>query len=254
MKTSSLFTALALKLIGIILIVSSLIDYIVLLIPFNPLNQQWQLAFTTQIVDRGIIPMVGLALLFLGYWVSNTTDDAPTERKPWLDLRFWAFLLASLLGLLFLLLVPIHLNNIRLASDLAVQQINQRANLAENQITNQSQQVNTLLSDNSKLQELDKALNNPQVPPEQKAQLQAIKQQIEKFKQDPKALNQKVEEAQTQLRSGKLEAEKRAKTEAWKQGLRTGVSSLLLSLGYIVIGWTGLRSMGGSPAIRRKAR
>jgi hypothetical protein len=36
-------------------------------------------------------------------------------------------------------------------------------------------------------------------------------------------------------------------------GIRTGLSSLLLSIGYIAIGWTGLRDMGGPQPSRRKA-
>lgn len=59
MKSSvvySPFTALALKTVGLILIVSALLDYVILAIPFNPLQREWQLSFTTQIVDRGVIP------------------------------------------------------------------------------------------------------------------------------------------------------------------------------------------------------
>lgn len=250
MKASSPFTALALKVVGFIMIVSSLIDYIVLSISYNQQDKAWITNFISQMVDRGIIPMVGLALLFLGYWVANTAGEPPQERTSYLTLRFWALLLSSLLGLVFLLLVPVYLFNVSRLSQDAVQQINQRASAAETQITNEA----SLLKDESKLAELDKAINNPQLPPEQKARLQALKDQIQKLKQDPKALNQKIEEAQTQLRSNKLEAEKRAQNEVWRLGLRTGLSSLLLSLGYIAIGWTGLRDMGGAQPGRRKGR
>ncbi len=47
-----------------------------------------------------------------------------------------------------------------------------------------------------------------------------------------------------QIRQRRDEAEKQAKDNAWKSGLRIGISSLLLSIGYIIIGWTGLRGMG----------
>jgi len=40
--------------------------------------------------------------------------------------------------------------------------------------------------------------------------------------------------------SRREQAEQQAKQEAWQSGLRIGITSLLLSIGYIAIGWTGL--------------
>jgi hypothetical protein len=251
MKSSSVyspFTALALKIVGLIMILSSLLDYIILAIPspgVSPLKSEWQLALTSQLVDRGIIPMVGIALLVTGYWIANSVG-ASEAKSSVQDLRFWAFILSSLLGLIFLLLVPLHFNNIRLQSDAALKQINQRATQAETQLDNQTKQVDALVKDPQKLSELDKAIQSGQVKGPQLAQLQALREQLNTFKQDPKALNQQVEAAQTQIRSGRLEAEKRARSEALKLGLRTGLSSLLLAIGYIAIGWTGLRNLGGA--------
>ncbi|MBW4648457.1 MAG: HpsJ family protein [Kastovskya adunca ATA6-11-RM4] len=250
--TNSSFTALTLKVVGLIMILSSLIDFILLAIPFNPLQREWQLSWTTQVVDRGIIPMVGIALLLAGYWISSNAA-AVTERKSGAqDLRFWVLLLSSLLGLLYLLLVPLHLNNIRLASTQALEQINQRATQEEGRIQTESQQINTLIQDNQRLSELDQAIASGQVQGEQLQRLQAIRQQIEAIKKDPQALNQQVEAAQTQLRSRRLEAEKQARASAFKLGLRTGLSSLLLAIGYIAVGWTGLRSLKSSSQPRRK--
>ncbi len=230
------------------MILSSLLDYIILAIPspgVSPLKSEWQLALTSQLVDRGIIPMVGIALLVTGYWIANSVG-ASEAKSSVQDLRFWAFILSSLLGLIFLLLVPLHFNNIRLQSDAALKQINQRATQAETQLDNQTKQVDALVKDPQKLSELDKAIQSGQVKGPQLAQLQALREQLNTFKQDPKALNQQVEAAQTQIRSGRLEAEKRARSEALKLGLRTGLSSLLLAIGYIAIGWTGLRNLGGA--------
>src|SRR4028119_1693995 len=87
------FTALTLKVVGIILIVSSVVNYIVMTIPFNPQDRQWQVSFTNQLVDRGILPMVGIAFLVAGSWIGNIAAVSETNRKIWQDLRFWAFLL-----------------------------------------------------------------------------------------------------------------------------------------------------------------
>jgi hypothetical protein len=260
MKSSAVFsplTALTLKIVGVIMILSSLLDFIILAIPtpgVNPLTPEWQVGFTTQLVDRGIIPLVGIALLVAGYWVSNSSGIPSAEpRSSFLDLRFWAFILSSLLGLVFLLLVPVLFINVNKQSADAIKQIEQKANAAEVQLDTQTKQVNALVKDPQKLSELDRAIASGQVQGEQLARLQALKQQLNTFKQDPKALNQQVEEAQTKLRSERLKAENQAKTGALKLSLRTGLSSLLLAIGYIAIGWTGLRSLGGSPASSRKA-
>ncbi|MGB7442443.1 MAG: HpsJ family protein [Coleofasciculaceae cyanobacterium] len=250
MKSSSVyspFTALALKTVGLVMIVSSLVDYIVLAIPspgVDTLQREWQLNLITQLVDRGIIPMVGISLLLVGYWIGESLTRADTEpRSAVSDLRFWALLLSSLLGLIFLLVVPLHLNNVRLQSKQAQEQIEQRATQAETQLESQTSQIDAILGDEQKLGELDRAIESGQVQGQDLARLQALKQQIENFKQDPKALNQRIDEAKIKLRTEKQEAEKRARSEALKLGLRTGLSSLLLAIGYIVIGGMGLRSL-----------
>ena len=59
----SLFTSFFLKLVGTILILASLLDYIVLAIPFRYQQEQWLVGFITQVVDRGIIPMIGIVFI-----------------------------------------------------------------------------------------------------------------------------------------------------------------------------------------------
>jgi predicted nucleic acid-binding Zn-ribbon protein len=131
-------------------------------------------------------------------------------------------------------------------SNQALEQISKKASTLETQLDNQSKQVDALVKDPQKLSELDKAIASGQVQGEQLARLQALKQQLQSFKQDPQTLNQQVEQAQTKIRSERLAAEKQTRTGALKLGLRTGLNSLLLAIGYIVIGWTGFRSLGNS--------
>ena len=260
------FTALTLKLVGIILIISSLLDYIILSIPLRIFDQQWQIGFTSQIVDRGIIPMVGMAFLLIGYWISSNVDRASSGSNL-MDLRLPAFLLASVLGLLFLILVPLHLNNLRMASSDILTQIEQGAAQAETQLQNEVEQLNAILNDPQRLQQLDetiKQLNQAiesgqiqgrQLNPQQVEQLKQRKEQLENLKSlqgNPDGVETRINELTTQLGEQKLERENRAKTEALKQGLRIGLSSLMLSVGYIAIGWFGLKSMGGASSSRRR--
>jgi F0F1-type ATP synthase membrane subunit b/b' len=262
-RVASSNSALVLKVIGIVCILSFFVDFGVLLLDFSPTNKQLQVGLVTTIVDRGIVPLLGIGTIFVSSWMNNAED-----RPQGLDLRLPALILASLFGLMFLLMFPLHLNNVRQASTQRVSQISQDAQQAETQLNNQlSQFLDQLNNDQAKAQleqvrnqakaqfaellkdeqKYKQALDNPRLPAAQKELLKKFKanpQELDKFidqQTDPKEVaNQRI----SQIRQRKEEAEKQAKDRAWKSGLRIGISSLLLSIGYIIIGWTGLKGMG----------
>jgi hypothetical protein len=262
--------AQTLKVVGIILILSALLDCIVLSLPGETsdlFNRAWQLAAATQIVDRGIIPLMGIALLMTGFWVDSSSGVSIERRKVWLDLRFWALLISSLLGLVYLSLVPVHLNNTRLELQDALAQVEREAGQAEGQLEAQitsdqfkaqieqlknqrRAQIAALLQDDGKLQQ---ALQSSDVPQELKAVLR-------NSKNDPKALDNFLEQqaqelptqARNEIRTRKQQKEKELRTRSRNSSLQTGISSLLLAIGYITVGWTGLRSMGILRFGRRK--
>lgn len=251
------------KLVGLIMILSSLLDYIVLLIPpgtlANPNAEQaqlnglqWQQTVTSQLIDRGIIPMVGLAFLLAAFWIDSNTGA--TGRKGLQELlKPAALALSVILGLAFLLPVPLlNFNSLRLLNQQASKQITQRAEQAETQLKDRSQQVSNLAQDPQRLSELDQAISSGRVQGEQLQQLQAIKEQLQQFRQDPKALTQRVEQEQTRIRSARQQAVQQNRQEFVKSSVRGALSSLLLAIGYLgiaAIGLTGL--LGGAKAPRR---
>jgi hypothetical protein len=261
----SQFTSFCLKLVGLILILSSLLDYLTLAIPPELLDSQWQFNFTTQVVDRGIVPMVGIAFILVGYWIDASAGSR--VKKSGFELRVPIFILSSFLGLIFLLLVPLHLNNLRQVSSSTLTQIEQRADQAESNIKAQYDQLNILANDPQRLQQLDSqikeidgilasgqlqgnALNNEQIQ-----SLEERKKQLQNFRelaQNPEDLEGRLSQLQNQLRDERLEQENRAKANALKQGLRTGLNSLLLAIGYIALGWLGLKNMGGTKISSKK--
>jgi len=272
-RLATVNTSRTLKVVGTILILSFLVDVLILSLPFQPTNSGWQIRLATALVDRGSVPLVGLGMLFAGHWVDSTDDSIPSG----IDLKIPMSILSSILGLVFLLIFPLHLNNVRQASDREVEQIVARAQQAESQVQNQLQQVQARLSTDQAKAQIEKqknqikaqfsellkddtrykqALENPNIPQQQKDLLK-------RFKADPKALDQFIAQQSnpqqlanqrlTQIRQDKEAAEKRAKDSAWKSGLRVGISSLLLSIGYIIIGWTGLRSNTSTKGSKRKA-
>ncbi|MEM6754529.1 MAG: HpsJ family protein [Cyanobacteria bacterium P01_C01_bin.38] len=268
-RLATVNTSRTLKVVGIILILSFLVDILILSIPFQPTNNAWQTSLATAFVDRGIVPMVALGMLFAGHWV-DSFDDSTSG----IDLRFPALILSIILGVIYLLIFPLHLNNERQASDRQIQQIAARAQQEETQVQTQlsrlqseqgkalierqknqlKAQFTELLKDETRYEQ---ALNNPNIP-------QQTKDLLKKSKEDPKVLDQFIAQQNNpeqigtqqlqQIRQAKEAAEKRAKNRAWKSGLRVGISSLLLSIGYSIIGWTGLKNKGAtSGGGKRKA-
>jgi Fe2+ transport system protein B len=265
--------ALTVTVVGIILILSFLLDFLILIFPFQPTDRLWQINLATALVDRGIVPLVGIGMLFVGYWIDGVNDS---DRQKSLDIRFPVLVLSSILGLMFLLIFPLHLNNVRQASTQNVEQIGQDAEQAENQLQSQLPQLQAQINSEqgkAQLEQIRKqarnqftevlkneesyqqALNNPQIPAAQKELLQRFKEnpeELDKFiaqQTDPQA---QVTQRVTQIRQRREAAEKQAKESAWKSGMRIGISSLLLSIGYMIIGWTGLRSMGVLQGSKRK--
>lgn len=245
--------ARTLKIVGIILILTFLLDFIILLFPFRPQDKSWQVNFVTQVVDRGATPMVGLGLLLVGYWINNSDSNSPNSWKSWLNLRSSVLLLSSLLGLLFLLLFPFHINNVLQARAQALQQINQEATQAETQLqtqieTQQNQfrsQIGNLLQNE---QQLNQALESNQVP-------EQLKTLLRQAKANPATLDQLLtqqlnaetvrfrNQGRAEIQRRKQEVEQKAQQEVWQTGVRIGIRSLLVSIGYIAIAWIGLRGM-----------
>ena len=139
MKTGSqrqliLLAPRALLVVGLILIVSALLDYTILIFPPNFLDRQWQLSFVTQFVDRGIIPLVGVALLFTGLWASTQISERSGSNFFKVPLALPALILSCLLGLIFLLIAPLHINNSLQERTETLTRITEEANTASTQL------------------------------------------------------------------------------------------------------------------------
>ncbi len=150
------------------MILSSLIDYAVLLFPpvtptnLNPeqlqlLGLQQTVSVTSQLIDRGIIPMVGLAFLFAGFWIDS--NSGTTKKGLSGILQPGALALSVLLGIAFLALTFVNVNSQRLLNQRTLEQISQTATQAETQLKDRSQQVAALAQDSQRLSQLEQALS-----------------------------------------------------------------------------------------------
>jgi len=234
-----------LKVVGVIIILSALVDMFILPIPYLWGERQWQVAVVAQIVDRGLVPLVGLALLMAAYWIDSTVSD----RKG-IDLRWPALILAAILGLMYLIFFPLHLSNISQSNTDVQQRIAQEATQAE-------QQLNARLQAEveQKRSQISQLINAPEDQITQAAQARIITEdqarQIREFKKNPASINPFLQQQADQLR-GQLQGEintrreqalQNSKNESLKSGLRVGIGTLLLAIAYIIISWTGLRSL-----------
>lgn len=261
--------ARTLKVAGIVCILSFFLDFVILLFPFQPTQRGWQIALATALVDRGIVPLVGLGMLFAGYWAGSMD-----EENRGIDLRLPGMLISCFLGLMFLLIFPLHLNNINQARTQAVQDISKQAEQEETQLNNQlnqflgnaelksaleqrKAQAKKQLTDLIGNEAAYKArLEDPATSAQEKELLKRFKQnpaEIDKFIEQQANPQTQADQQKRQIREQREQREKAAMDQAWKSGLRVGVSSLAYSIGYIIIGWTGLRSMGVGQGTGRKA-
>ena len=261
---NSSFVSLSLKLIGVIFILSALLDYVTLAVPPQWQNAQWQINFATSIVDRGIVPLVGIAVLLIAYWIESVGDKV---QKGGLDLRLPVYILSILLGALFIVLIPLHLTNLSKVQTSAISEIQKGSEQGKGQIESFLVNLNALAQNpqllTKQIQQLTTLIETGEfqgkkLTPQQLEQLQKQKDDLQKLNElakDPKKLKEEVEtiktKLQTRLITQKQEAEGKANTETLKQGLRTGLSSLMLAVAYGTVGALGWMNRG--PSVRSKA-
>ena len=266
-NSPSPFITQTLKLVGVVLILSFLLDFVILAFPAGERDALWQIGFITATVDRGITPVIGLAFLMVGYWFERSNNDTLTQPPSWLSLKFWALLLSSLLGLLFLVMIPLHINNVNTESARAVERINENSSQEEAKLQNEISQAQAQLgdpnvrtkleSDKNKFktqvtallqneQQFNQAINSDRTPENEKKLLRQFKANpnaLEDFltqQSDPVALGSK---RLAQLQTQKQKLVNQAKQEALQSSIRMTIRSLLISIAYIFIGWMGLRSL-----------
>jgi septal ring factor EnvC (AmiA/AmiB activator) len=247
------FTALSLKIVGLVLIVSSFLDYLTLAFPGQWDNRQWQINLAVQIVDRGIVPLVGIGFILLGYAIGETVGRDSEQSL----LKLPVFIVSTILGIVFLLLIPLHISNLSQVSSDALATISQKAGEVEQQMQAQYDQLNRLSQNPEDLKkataELDQRVkqieailaSGQQIPPEEKAKLEQAKAQFQELRtlvSSPVKLKQRKDELQTKLAEQRSERENQAKKEIFQQGLKVGLNSVILAIAYTFIGWSGIRN------------
>jgi DNA polymerase III gamma/tau subunit len=243
---SASLTALALKLVGGVVLAASLLDFLLLLLPPDFQNVDWMLQISAQAVDRGSVPLIGIALMMLGIWA-----DA-VEGRDSRSLRSVPLVLSGVFAILFLLMAPLHFNASRQASAQTTTSINNQLTQAEGQLNarleQEKAQIQGILASPDQLSQIKQQLASGKLPKAQQDQLQQVADNLGKFKDNPKALEEQQQAARTKLLSQmrgqqKVELDKRS-GEFRRSSMRVIGNSLIMAIGYAAILVTGLTGKG----------
>lgn len=228
---------LLLKIVGSILMLIIGFDFVLRLFfaQFDDLN--WQQGFQTELVDRGVIALIGLVLIYLGILITPKPAKSSTEPdfgpNPIADGRFWAFVVASILGFVYLVVIPLlHFQTTGAMLTKANEGFNAREATATQQIQGKQQQLTSIANSG----QIDELLKSEQVDPAQK-------QVFSQIKSNPNLIQQQAQQELAQVKADKEKAIAQINNEALVSRLRTEIRSVLIAIAFIAIGWTGLRDV-----------
>lgn len=195
--------------IGYGLLILAFFDVVEIFVPPLFMNPAWEFQTLGQLVERVPVPLLGLALVFLG------ERDQRTRFEPLiLSILSW---LALLVGILFFLLVPLGVvNTIRLEAR-NTEQITQQVEQRQAQI----QQVEVAIEQATTVEQMQLLISQfsqgraPQIQNTQ--QLAEVKQQLSTF----------LEQGETQL-------QEQAKSQKKSQFLRLLENSVKWNMGALV--------------------
>ena len=249
------YLSLILKVTGIIFIISSIVDFVTLAIPVKLSDSIWQIGFVTNVVDRGIVPLLGMLLILIGYWFDTVVvEQTPSKKKKTsFNWKLPIFTLAAIMGICYLLIIPIHVINVNEMKRITLAQINQQAQQSETQIKNQQDDIQELIDDPQAAQKVEKSLaalneisiSGQRLSSQQQERLAQEKQKLltlQGYLDEPDGFKKEISDLQNKLDSQKLTRVTEANLEAFKQSIRISFNALGLGIVYSVLGWLGLKN------------
>lgn len=229
-------TSWVLPIVGIVLVLTVVYDFTVRLFTLQWDKPDVVLNFLNELIDRGVIALLGLALVYAGFWLNSALGKTPSNsetdmaKPPWRSSQFWTFVFSSVLGLIFLLLVPFHFSTSGQIVSAAATRADQQEAQIKFQIQQQQQEIQSVLAGG----QIDQLLQQKGLPPDKVAILQELKK-------DPQAFDKKAAQQLEEMKKQKQQALDQVGKEVFLNRWRAEIRSLLLALGFVAIGWTGLR-------------
>jgi uncharacterized protein (UPF0335 family) len=234
-------TSLVLPIVGIVLLLTVIFDFLAQALinhPWDSDKLESLLLFLNEFIDRGVIALIGLALVYAGIWINHVFGQAiPNSARdsvvaPWRKPQFWTFVIASVLGLLFLVVIPWHASVSGKLLSKASTQIDQQEVQIKFQIQRQQQEIQSIVAAG----QIDQVLKQKDLAPDKAALFQELKK-------DPQAFDKKVAQQMLEMTKQKQQALEQAEKAVSLYPFRSELRSLLISFGFITIGWIGLRDI-----------
>jgi len=237
-----------LKLAGIALIAITIVNYLMIFVPPDFTNPRWWWTLTSQIIEQGILPLFGLALVFAGFAINLFSGTDHLEGQ-WIGSNEpRAYQLSLLFGLIFLVMIPLHsvaaIMNSQAAIDRLDQELTKQEEQLQLQLNRQKQIYTKLLAGEVKVEDLvgSKPLTKEQM------------EMLTKIQDKPEVLDRQIQSVQTSMKKDLQERQAKAressKFAAWKSIFRLGLTSFILSACYFNLAWIGLHT--SKPKVKKK--
>jgi hypothetical protein len=232
-------SAAILKLTGLSLMAITVLNYVMLLVPPRLTEASWWLTLTTQLIEQGIVPLLGLGVFFTGIAIELLSGTTEQENTWIAKTETLAYRLSLLFGILFALMAPVHSLVTIVNNQASIQEL--EARLAQQndqvkfQLDRQRELYTAVLDGDATIEDLvgDEPLNDAQM------------EVLNKIKSDPDALDRQLEAAQIAIRESvdkrATAAREQAKFGVWKSILRLGLTSWMLAGCYLNVALIGLK-------------
>ena len=255
MKINSNLISLILKLVGGILIIAGILDYIFSIVPSQWQDINWQVTLVNNLVNQAVLPLVGICFIFLSWWVEDNHNISSSS-----GLRISVLTLSGLLGLFFLLLIPLHLSNVGQISNQMTARLDEQVAQQEAQLQGIVAQLEAISQNPEALkQEVEQrnqiinsggTLQGQQLTPQQLQLLARETQQLQEILDlsgNPEQLQARLDDVknarESELKARETEERNNIRNVALQQSLKTSVRSLIFSIAYAVVAGFGFRSM-----------
>lgn len=229
------------------MVLASLINMIVGPWPYQFQDREWLLSnFTSPIAEQGIIALVGVVLIVGSCWIDSLMGENQSKSAtPQSSASVWTMIVsvASVcFSFFFLLTLFLHMWNLfpwrsEQIATLAEETAQIESQLQE-QVEQQTSLIRTYWEDTALRQS---AIEQGQLSNEEIAFLEGLDDNPDGFDLIEEGLQSRLSETQVDLNLQRQQQQNDIARRVLRSALRTGSDSLLLTVGFGVIGWTGVR-------------
>ena len=246
--------------LGLLIIFSALLNYLVLGLPPKPDSAQWRLTVFGQLVSRSGVPFVGIIFLLAGSWVGELRSSRRITRLP--KMRLLSLVFTCLLSLMFFLLIPPYISAVRTTQQVKINAVEDEATQAEKsledalaeQIQQERSRIQVLLQDEAML---DQAIASGEIQDTQIVLLQRFRDDLnalERYLNDRAKADQKAPKAEIQQQ--RQEAIRAVETSGRKAIIRVSGRSFRSATSYACLAGLSLVNpnilRSQSPRVQRK--